>query len=107
VKPDGRSFIGRDAMLKRTPPWAMQLLEIDTDGEVEPFYSHTLFAEGRPIGIVTSGAYGHRLKKSLALAFLREPKMREGLTVKLLGRERPARILSSPPYDPQNTRLKG
>jgi hypothetical protein len=33
--------------------------------------------------------------------------MREGLTVKLLGRERPARILDVPPYDPTNARLKG
>jgi dimethylglycine dehydrogenase len=106
VKPDGRDFIGREAMLKRSPNWDMVLLEIDTDGEVEPFYSHTVFARGRPVGVVTSGAYGHRVKKSLALAFLREPEFREGLTVKLLGRERAARILSTPPYDPRNERLK-
>jgi len=66
-----------------------------------------LIAQGRPVGNVTSGAFGHRVQKSLALAFLREPECREGLSVKLLGRERPARILQSPPYDPQNLRLKG
>ncbi len=106
VKPEGRNFIGREAMLKRSPNWDMVLLEIETDGEVEPFYAHTLFARGRPVGVVTSGAYGHRVGKSLALAFLREPKIRDGLSVKLLGRERPARILATPPYDPQNTKLK-
>ena len=106
VKHEGRSFIGRDAMLKRQPGWDMVLLEIDTDGAVEPFYSHTLFAAGRPVGVVTSGAFGHRVRKSLALAFLRELDMREGLTVKLLGVERPARILAQPPYDPQNLKLK-
>jgi dimethylglycine dehydrogenase len=106
VKPEGRGFIGREAMLKRSPNWDMVLLEIDTDGEVEPFYSHTVFARGRPVGVVTSGAFGHRVRKSLALAFLREPEFREGLTVKLLGRERAARILSTPPYDPRNERLK-
>jgi dimethylglycine dehydrogenase len=106
VKPDGRDFIGREAMLKRSPNWDMVLLEIDTDGEVEPFYSHTVFARGRPVGVVTSGAFGHRVRKSLALAFLREPEFRDGLTVKLLGRERAARILSNPPYDPRNERLK-
>lgn len=106
VKHEGRSFIGRDAMLKRQPGWDMVLLEIDTDGAVEPFYSHTLFAAGRPVGVVTSGAFGHRVRKSLALAFLRERDMREGLAVKLLGVERPARILAQPPYDPQNLKLK-
>lgn len=106
VKSQGREFVGREAMLKRAPNWDMVLIEIDTDGDVEPFHSHTLFAQGRPVGMITSGAYGHRVKKSLALAFLREPEMREGLTVKLLGRERAARILSIPPYDPRNERLK-
>ncbi len=106
VKTEGREFIGRDAMLKRQPGWDMVLLEIATDGEVEPFYSHTVFAQGRPAGVVTSGAFGHRVRASLALAFLRERDMREGLTVKLLGRERPARILDTPPYDPQNLKLK-
>jgi dimethylglycine dehydrogenase len=106
VKPEGRSFVGHDAMLKRLPGWDMVLLDIDTDGEVEPFYAHTLFAAGRPVGVVTSGAFGHRVGKSLALAFLRERNMREGLTVKLLGRERAARILDAPPYDPQNLKLK-
>lgn len=106
VKPENRDFTGRDAMLKRQPGWDMVLLEIDTDGEVEPFYSHTLFAQGRPVGVVTSGAFGHRVGKSLALAFLRERDMREGLTVKLLGRERAARILEKPPYDPLNLKLR-
>lgn len=106
VRHEGRSFIGREAMLKRQPGWDMVLLEIDTDGAVEPFYSHTLFAAGRPVGVVTSGAFGHRVRKSLALAFLRERDMREGLTVKLLGVERPARILAEPPHDPQNLKLK-
>ncbi|PZF75198.1 dimethylglycine dehydrogenase [Aestuariivirga litoralis] len=106
VKPDGRDFIGRDALLKRQPGWDMVLLEIDTEGEVEPFYSHTVFAAGRPVGVVTSGAFGHRVRKSLALSFLRERDMREGLTVKLLGIERPARILAQPPHDPQNLKLK-
>jgi dimethylglycine dehydrogenase len=106
VKTEGRNFTGRDAMLKRQPGWDMVLLEIDTADAVEPFYSHTVFARGKPVGVVTSGAFGHRVRKSLALAFLREPDIRDGLSVKLLGRERPARILATPPYDPQNQRLK-
>ena len=93
-------------MLKRQPGWDMVLLEIDTEGAVESFYSHTVFAEGHPVGIVTSGAFGHRVRKSLALAFLRDRDKREGLTVKLLGRERAARILDTPPHDPQNLKLK-
>jgi dimethylglycine dehydrogenase len=105
VKTDGRSFVGRDAMLAKPKPWDMVLLEIETT-DVDPFYSHTVYAEGRPVGIVTSGAHGHRTGKTLALAFLREPDVRDGLSVKILGRTRSARVLDTPPYDPANNRLK-
>lgn len=105
VKPEGRSFIGRDAMLAKAKPWDMVLLEIETS-DVDPFYSHAVFAGERPIGVVTSGAHGHRTGKTLALAFLREPSVRNGLAVNILGRMRPAHVLDTPPYDPQNLRLK-
>ena len=105
VKTEGRNFIGRDAMLAKLNPWHMVLLEIETT-DVDPFYSHTVFADGRPIGVVTSGTHGHRTGKTLALAFLREPTLRHGLSVKILGRTRKARILDEIPYDPQNLRLK-
>ena len=105
VKTEGRSFTGRDAMLAKAQPWTMVLLDIDTS-DVDPFYAHAVFARGQPVGIVTSGAFGHRTKKTLALAFLREPGMREGLQVKILGNMRAARILDVPPYDPTNERLK-
>jgi len=105
VKPEGRKFIGRDAMLAKAEPWDMVLLEIETT-DVDPFYSHTVFAEGRPIGVVTSGSHGHRTGKTLALAFMREPTVRHGLSVKILGRSRAAHILDEVPFDPQNLRLK-
>ncbi|MEM9579484.1 MAG: FAD-dependent oxidoreductase, partial [Pseudomonadota bacterium] len=45
--------------LTREDAWDMALLEIET-GEVDPFYAHTLWQQDRAVGIVTSGAYGHR-----------------------------------------------
>ena len=80
VKTKGRDFIGRDAMLQRASDpshWRMHLLQID-DTDSDPFYAHTVFVDDRPIGIVTSGGYGHRVQKALALAYFREtpPPMR-------------------------------
>ena len=91
--------------LARGNPWNMVLLEIEA-GEVDPFYAHTLWQDGRPVGIVTSGAYGHRTGKVLALAYLRDPSARERLTVSILGTHRRASVLPEPPFDPKNTRLK-
>lgn len=99
VRPDLR------ADLERANPWDMILLEIE-EGDVDPFYAHTLLQEGRPVGIVTSGAYGHRTGKVLALAYLRDASARSDLAVSILGQHRRATILSAPPYDPSNARLK-
>ena len=91
--------------LERTVPWDMVMLEIET-GEIDPFYAHTLWKDDRPVGIVTSGAYGHRTNKVLALAYLRDTSARDDLTVSILGQHRKATILSKPPFDPENIRMK-
>ena len=86
-------------------PWEMVLLEIEA-GEVDPFYAHTLWQNDKAVGIVTSGAYGHRTGKVLALAYLRDTEARDGLGVSILGVLRAAHILDHPPFDPQNIRMK-
>ena len=62
----------------------------------------------RRVGSVTSGAYGHHVGKSLALAYLdREViEMEPELTVFVVGEARTARILREPPYDPTGMRLR-
>ena len=47
----------------------MVLLEI-TAGELDPFYGHVVLCGEAVVGLVTSGAYGHRTGKKLALAYL-------------------------------------
>ena len=91
--------------LARENPWDMVQLEIEP-GEVDPFHAHTLWQSERPVGIVTSSAFGYRTGKVLALAYLRDPQASDRLTVSILGRHRTATILNTPPYDPNNIRLK-
>jgi dimethylglycine dehydrogenase len=108
VKPEGHDFTGRDALRARMADgaaWAMVLLEVETDG-FDPFYSHAVHQGDHVVGIVTSGGYGHRTGKALALAYLRDPDRRSGLSVAILGRSCPAKVLDRPPFDPDNTRMK-
>ena len=91
--------------LARENPWAMVLLELE-GGEVDPFYAHSVWKGDAAVGIVTSGAYGHRTGKVLALAYLRDPSARDGLTVSILGRQRAAKVLPDAPFDPMNLRPK-
>ncbi|MGI9389792.1 MAG: GcvT family protein [Boseongicola sp.] len=105
VKADERDFVGKDAMIDRENPWDMVLLEIEP-GDVDPFYTHTVWQNDTPVGMVTSGAHGHRTGKTLALAYLRDPNARSALSVNILGKRRTARILNHPPFDPDNSRLR-
>ncbi len=109
IKRDGHSFTGQTALIKRMNDparWDMVLLEIDTCG-FDPFYAHSVYCADEVVGIVTSGAHGHRTGKTLALAYLRDRSAREGLSVEILGRSCVARVLDRPPFDPENARLKG
>ncbi|MEM8647726.1 MAG: glycine cleavage T C-terminal barrel domain-containing protein, partial [Pseudomonadota bacterium] len=85
-----------------------QLLELE-EGGGDPFSLHPVFAGDKVAGLITSGAFGHRTGKSLALAYLKPEGQAAGasLTAGVLGHEVPARVLTEVPYDPRNERLKG
>ena len=110
VRTAGRSFVGRERMLEREAgrPWRMGLLELEDHG-VDAFGMHAVLCGEEVVGLTTSGGFGHRVGASLALAWFREgaPAPTDELRVRLLGEETRARVLSDPPYDPLNHRLKG
>ena len=116
VRTEGREFTGREALLARagsTGAWRMGLLSIEPDDDADPFYTHTVWKGGQPVGIVTSGAPGHRTGAVLALAYLLpdtgEPDATDTggwLEVSILGRRSRARVLDAPPYDPADARLR-
>lgn len=90
----------------------MQLLSLDTHTcetcEIEAFGGHPVFCGERCVGVITSGAYGARVGKSLALAWLSEPASAfdQPLSAELLGQRIAVAILDKPPFDPQNHRMK-
>ncbi len=110
IKTEQREFIGRDAMLRRQEAvdhWRMELMAIDAEG-IDPFYLHAVHQGDQVVGIITSGAYGHRTGKALALAYLTKNAHIEdgGFEVELIGEKHPAVILGEPPYDPTNDLLR-
>ncbi len=116
LKHDGREFLGKDALLQRLEQknrWQMALLAVDSAPQ-DPFYAHSLYVGDDPVGVVTSGGYGHRTGLNLALAYLRDPDAvfaadrGEGkpLEMRILNQRYPAKILTAIPFDPRNERLK-
>ena len=70
----------------------MELLELE-DSEYDPFYAHSVLQDDEAVGMITSAAYGHRVNKSLALAYFRQPiVVGQTLQVLVLGRKITARI---------------
>jgi dimethylglycine dehydrogenase len=104
-------FLGRAAARKERETGSDQrlvLLAIDAlDADVTGF--EPVWVGGQRVGFVTSGAYGHHVKQSLALAYVDRAIMDRPvpLEVHVLGERRPARLLAEPPYDPQGRRLRG
>ena len=109
---DKGEFIGRDAALAERaagPSQRLVLLAIDaTDADVTGF--EPVWAELARVGFVTSGAYGHHVKQSLALAYrrsLRSPRSPCRSRCTWSASAGTARILAEPPYDPQGLKLRG
>ncbi len=76
-------------------------LEVDAvDADASGY--EPLWAEGRRVGYITSGDYGHTVGKSLAMALVDRDYSSEGaeLTTHIVGVERPARVIAPSPYDP-------
>lgn len=83
------------------------LLEVDAD-DADASADDGIWTSDRRVGEVTSGAYGHHVGKSLALAYLDRDvvEANEEVTVFVIGDPRTARILPEPPYDPTGAKLR-
>jgi dimethylglycine dehydrogenase len=102
------AFIGRDAVLRERdsgPTQRLVLLAIEASDADATGYE-PVWIGARRVGFVTSGAYGHHVRQSLALAYVDRAvaDSPEPLEVHVLGERRPARILAEPPYDPRGLR---
>ena len=106
-----RDFIGRDNLAERKEKgYAIELayLVFDDDVPCECYGNEAVFAGEEHIGLTTTGAYGFRVGKSLAFAYLRPDTIEEGLnvTVHTSVGPRSAHIEMDMAYDPQNERLR-
>ena len=102
-------FIGRDALLaERNRGLSHRLVPLAVEAaDADAFGNHAVFHDGRIAGIVTSGGYGHWVRRSLAIAYLEAAGAAPdtALQVEILGERRAARVLAEPAYDPRNKAL--
>ena len=109
---DKGDFIGREAALKDRdvpPEDRLVLLRLAPGVDADVAGYEPVRAAGRRVGYITSGAYGHHVGRSLALAYVARDALRDGapLSVDLIGTPVAAEVLEVPPYDPTGSRLRG
>ncbi len=105
-------FIGREALQKQLAagvPNRFVTVEIHGISDADPLGNEPLFDQkGTMVGRATSGYYGHVLKKSLAIGYVKAPFAAVGtrLQIEILGERKAATVLVDSPYDPENRDLK-
>lgn len=106
-----KSYVGRaalDAERDAAPKRALATLVVDADG-ADCRGSEPVLMDGALVGYVTSGGYGWRVGKSLAVGWIAAEACVPGtaLEVQILERMRPASVVADPLYDPDNSKLLG
>ena len=107
-----KEFVGKKAAKAERdgngPAQRVVTLEVEADGADASGYE-PVWADGKMVGFVTSGGYGHTVGKSLAMAMVDTAHCAAGtdLTVHIVGAERAAKVIEASPYDPAGTAMRG
>lgn len=111
-------FIGRNALLKQKAQGALtrRLVQVKLTGGTEMpmlYHNEPVYRNGKHAGLVTSGAYGHRLGASLGLAYVNnlggvnKEWIAEGdWEVEIALKRCKIALQVGPWYDPKGTRIK-
>lgn len=105
-------FHGRDALVARRETDATNILvtlEVHGVADADARGAEPIFVGEELVGRATSGGFGWRTGKSLALAMVRPDLAAPGtaLEIAILGNRYAATVIADSPFDPENERLRG
>ena len=111
VHPNKGDFIGRDNLVAwQQKGFANSLvtLEVLNTDDADAIGGNPIYQDGELIGRATSGNYGFRIGKSLAMAMVKPGLDAIGTEVEIdiLGKRYAAVVIEESPFDPQNERLR-
>lgn len=111
VHPNKGEFIGRDALVEwqqRGLSNAFATVEVHDVTDADALGNNPVYLDGALVGRATSGNYGPRTGKSLAMVMVRPDLAETGteLEMKILDRMHRITVLDESPFDPENTHLR-
>jgi dimethylglycine dehydrogenase len=108
-KPD---FIGRDAAIaEKTSGGTLRRVSFTVDAlDADVLGDEPIWYDGKVVGWVTSGGYGHCVARSLAQGYVPAAlagNLGDGVfEIEIIGDRRKASILSEPLFDPAGARMR-
>jgi dimethylglycine dehydrogenase len=109
VKMD-KDFIGKAGLEKQKATGVpRQLVCLVCEAEdADPWGYNPIFKEDQIVGMTSSGGYGYRTGKSIALGYVIPDLAAPGtkLEVEVLGQKLAAEVVAMPLYDPKNEKMK-
>jgi dimethylglycine dehydrogenase len=107
---DKPAFTGRDAALAERAAGLRRrfvILDVEAD-DADVIGYESIMKDGTAVGYVTSGAYGHVVRRSLAAGYVPTALARDGETfeIDILGRTCRATLCARAPWDPDGLRLR-
>lgn len=110
IKAGKTGFIGQPALEGRSVESSkkrLRCLTID-DGKSMVLGKEPVLYQGKPVGYVTSAAFGYTIRKPIAYAWLpSEIGEGEAVTIEYFNTIIPASVTPEPLYDPKMTKLRG
>lgn len=99
-----KAYLGRDKTLNTDLPWVCAYLEIEPDGHADGHGGEAVLHNGRVVGSTASVAYGPKVGKILAFAYVKPEAAEPGTALEVIihGSPRAARVLAEPAYDPNS-----
>ncbi|MEO6319230.1 MAG: FAD-dependent oxidoreductase [Polaromonas sp.] len=110
IKIDKGDFEGKAAVVaEKASPSSHRLVLMEVDaGEADAMGSEPVYQGDKVVGQTSSGGYGYRIGKSLAMAFVERSAATAGnvLHVGILGERKTSVVVKGCAYDPSGARMK-
>lgn len=109
VRFDKGEFIGKETLQSQSAQeqkWHLSCFTIDVDDQ-DAVGGEPIICDGEVVGIVTSGAFGHTVGKSIAVGYIPPSRLNsEDVSIEIIGDPKNAQIVTEPLVDPKGLRMR-